>query len=148
MLHGTNVVDPKTREFAVPDHPMNWGLDRMDRFDETTWDPQDGDRFDGKYHYSFKGSGVEVFVLDTGVRSSHMDLMGETLKDTRVICGFDAFAINGTNTSCDDKVGHGTFMAGAIGGEGYVRGDVFYVDETFHLMNNYFSRWYRVLQKK
>jgi hypothetical protein len=130
MLHATDdpqgadgpeIIDVMgRREIGVHDHPTNWGLDRMDRFDLATGTHANASPFDGKYYYSFEGSGVEVFLLDTGVRSTHVDLIGPPGIPSRVVCGFDAFAVNGTNTSCEDKVGHGTFMAGVIGGIYYV----------------------------
>jgi aqualysin 1 len=104
------------REIGIHDHPTNWGLDRMDRFDQKTKTHANAYPFDGKYHYAYDGAGVEVFLLDTGVRSTHLELIGSPGIPSRVICGFDAFAVNDTDTSCEDKVGHGTFMAGAIGG--------------------------------
>lgn len=103
-------------EPEIHHHPPSWGLDRLDRFDVVTLNHTNAYPFDGKYHYVFSGQGVRAYVLDTGIRSTHADFAD------RVSCGFDAFPNGDENTSCIDKVGHGTFMAGVIGGDVYVSG--------------------------
>ncbi len=52
------------------------------------------------------GTGVHVFVVDTGVRSTHQDLAG------RVGSGYSAFGDN----SSEDCNGHGTHVAGSTWG--------------------------------
>jgi type VII secretion-associated serine protease mycosin len=52
-----------------------------------------------------KGSGVTVAVVDTGVKSSHVDLSGH------VLSGIDYVA---PGTSANDENGHGTHVAGII----------------------------------
>ena len=54
---------------------------------------------------STKGSGVTVAVIDTGVKSSHVDLSGN------VLSGVDYVA---PGTSANDENGHGTHVAGII----------------------------------
>jgi hypothetical protein len=39
-----------------------WGLDRIDQFTKTG---------DGSYNYSFDGTGVDVYVIDSGIRLDH-----------------------------------------------------------------------------
>jgi subtilisin family serine protease len=75
-----------------------WGLDRIDR---------PALPMDGVYRYDSKGSGVNVYVIDTGIRASHRDFGG------RVAKGYDAIK-DGRGT--DDCQGHGTHVAGTIGG--------------------------------
>ena len=75
-----------------------WGLDRVDG------------TVDGKYTYLSSGSGVSIYVVDTGVDASHPDLAG------RVLGGFDAF---GENLDQKDCQGHGTHVAGVIAGTKY-----------------------------
>ncbi len=57
------------------------------------------------------GSGVTVALIDTGVYN-HPDLAG------RVVCGADFSHEAGTEAECQDTLGHGTFMAGQIAGNG------------------------------
>ncbi|MGW8955919.1 S8 family peptidase [Streptomyces sp. NPDC055709] len=84
---------------ATQDNPPSWGLDRIDQTDTTA---------DSKYTYpDSAGEGVTAFVIDTGVRITHKDFEG------RATHGFDA--IDNDDTA-DDGNGHGTHVAGTIGG--------------------------------
>jgi subtilisin family serine protease len=74
----------------------SWGLDRIDGM------------FDNSFSYPSKsGTGVRVYVFDTGVAGNHPDLAG------RVTQGFDVIGINQANTDCHY---HGTHVAGTIAG--------------------------------
>lgn len=76
------------------------------------------------------GEGIDVYVLDTGIQRSHSVFEG------RAMWGFDA--INSSHAVKDDPHGHGTYVAGIIGGVKYglARGvtliDVRVLDETGH----------------
>lgn len=78
-----------------------WALDRID-----ARNVQDGvyDQFFGD------GAGVNVYVLDSGVRFSHVEFGG------RAVSGYD-FVSNDADAS--DCFGHGTQVAGNIGGTTY-----------------------------
>lgn len=82
-------------EFVVQT-AASWGLDRLD---EASFP------LDTKYAYKYTGKGVKAFVIDGGI-SNHPDLRSPT-------CGYSAFG------SCIDKRGHGTHVAGIIGGTTY-----------------------------
>jgi subtilisin family serine protease len=85
-------------ETTQPSPP--WGLDRIDQRNlplSTT------------YSYTSTGSGVTAYVIDTGIRKTHVDFGG------RASDGFDA--IDGL--PADDCNGHGTHVAGTIGGTTY-----------------------------
>ena len=71
----------------------------MDRLDESSLP------LDGKYTYRYTGKGVKAFVIDSGI-ANHPDLRNPT-------CGYSAFG------SCIDARGHGTHVAGTIGGTTY-----------------------------
>ncbi len=75
-----------------------WGLDRIDQRNRPT---------DARYTYNATGTGVKAYIIDTGVRTTHNDFGG------RVIPGFDAI---GDGLGTDDPNGHGTHVAGTVGG--------------------------------
>ncbi len=77
-----------------------WGLDRVDQRNlplSTT------------FSYSSTGAGVTAYIIDTGIRFGHSDFGG------RAVSGFDA--VDGG--SADDCNGHGTHVAGTVGGKTY-----------------------------
>ncbi|WP_162907702.1 S8 family serine peptidase [Allorhizocola rhizosphaerae] len=83
-------------------NPPSWGLDRIDQ--------RGGLPFDNLYRYDSTGVGATVFVVDTGIRATHTDFGG------RAAGAYDAVGDgNGTN-DCD---GHGTHVAGTVGGTTY-----------------------------
>lgn len=63
---------------------------------------------DGLYHYRNTAQGVRVFVIDSGIRYSHQEFGG------RAVNGVDVAA--GPGASGNDCNGHGTHVAGTIGG--------------------------------
>lgn len=75
-----------------------WGLDRID---------QRNLPLGGTYVYDADGSGVRVYIIDTGIRLTHNDFGG------RAATGFDAVTSGGTAEDCH---GHGTHVAGTVGG--------------------------------
>jgi subtilisin family serine protease len=75
-----------------------WGLDRID---------QRNLPLNGTYVYNYTGSAVKAYVIDTGILASHTDFGG------RVISGYTAIS-DGRGTS--DCNGHGTHVAGSVGG--------------------------------
>jgi subtilisin family serine protease len=80
-----------------------WGLDRID---------QDSG-LNGQYVYNATGSGVSAYVLDTGIRATHVDFGGRA----SIAADFVGAEFCNTfgNNDCH-SVGHGTHVAGTIGG--------------------------------
>ncbi len=64
----------------------------------------------------FDGGGVKVGILDTGIRSSHVDLIGRVGKKQSFV--LTTYGYDYSDTSNDDFVGHGTHVAGIVGGDG------------------------------
>jgi subtilisin family serine protease len=94
----------QSHKFTVSDtqqNPPSWGLDRVDQHDLP---------LDNSYTSANNGAGVTAFVIDTGVRATHETFGG------RVTGGFDAVDNDGNP---DDGFGHGTHVAGTIGGAEY-----------------------------
>jgi subtilisin family serine protease len=73
-----------------------WGLDRID---------QRSRPLNAIYTFNWTGAGVFAYVIDTGIRTAHTQFGG------RAANVFDAFGGNG-----QDCNGHGTHVAGTIGG--------------------------------
>jgi len=64
----------------------------------------------GAYQRTSTGTGVSVFILDTGIRHSHRDFGG------RAISGID---YTGSSSGTGDVQGHGTHCAGSAAGTQY-----------------------------
>jgi len=86
---------------ATQVNPPSWGIDRID---------QRNLPLDQRYTYNTTGSGVNAYVIDTGVRISHRDFGGRA-RNGRDFVDNDAVAQDGN--------GHGTHVAGTIAGTSY-----------------------------
>jgi aqualysin 1 len=78
-----------------------WGLDRID---------QASLPLNGTYNYNQVGNGVDAYILDTGIRITHTEFGG------RAVAGVDEITPGG---NADDANGHGTHVAGTVGGTTY-----------------------------
>jgi subtilisin family serine protease len=84
-----------------------WGLDRIDR--------RSGSR-NGTYDYSTTGAGVTVFEIDTGIRFNHTQFGGRAVSGKNFLDDGQSDASDCTDA---DALGHGTHVAGIIGGSTY-----------------------------
>ncbi len=86
---------------AITTQPgATWGIDRIDSPTE----------LDETYTYSFDGTNVTVYVIDTGINSTHSEF------SSRINSGFSAFK---DKRGWEDCNGHGTHVSGTIAGTLY-----------------------------
>ncbi|HSP77990.1 MAG TPA: S8 family serine peptidase, partial [Myxococcaceae bacterium] len=78
-----------------------WGIDRTD---------QRNLPLNSTYTYNADGSGVHAYIVDTGVKLTHNEFAG------RMGNGYDAVTSGGSANDCN---GHGTHVAGTVGGTTY-----------------------------
>lgn len=78
-----------------------FGLDRIDQRDRP---------LNGTYVYTPTGSGVNSYIIDTGIRRTHVEF------GTRAFVGFDAIGDGQNSNDCN---GHGTHVAGSVGANTY-----------------------------
>jgi subtilisin family serine protease len=86
---------------SVTQTGATWGIDRIDQANlplSTT------------FSYLNTGVGVRAYIVDTGILLTHTDVAG------RAVTGYDAITAGGTATDCH---GHGTHVAGTVGGTLY-----------------------------
>jgi len=99
-------IEPDSQVDAIPEiedttEAATWGLNRI-----------------GADQRDRVGTGATVFVLDTGVRTTHNDFAGRASPGADVTTG-TLVECNGNLGCADDNQGHGTHCAGTAGGNSY-----------------------------
>jgi subtilisin family serine protease len=91
----------QSQEYSIETTQTNatWGLDRID---------QAALPLNGTYTYTNTGSGVTAYIIDTGIRITHNEFGSRA-----------TFGANFANGPFDDCNGHGTHVAGTVGGSTY-----------------------------
>jgi subtilisin family serine protease len=92
--------DAVVEAIATQSNPP-WGLDRIGQRDLP---------LNQSYGYTMTGAGVNAYVIDTGIRTTHTTFGG------RAVSGFSAINDGRGTNDCN---GHGTHVAGTIGGSQY-----------------------------
>lgn len=95
------VEEDSIMEIVATQTNATWGLDRIDQVSRP---------LSGTYTYSSTGSGVNAYIIDTGIRISHTQFGG------RASVAFDAVRDGRNGIDCN---GHGTHVSGTVGGSTY-----------------------------
>lgn len=93
--------DQQMHFVTTQSNPPSWGLDRIDQHPLP---------LSSSYTYNQTGTGVDAYIIDCGILLTHTDFGG------RAVTGVDEITPGGTAT---DGNGHGTHVAGTVGGTSY-----------------------------
>ena len=95
------VEQDQTMSISTEQAGATWGIDRID---------QRALPLSGTYVYNADGTGVTVYIIDTGINFTHSEYAG------RASTGVDEITAGGTATDCN---GHGSHVSGTVGGTTY-----------------------------
>ena len=95
------VEQDQTMSISTVQSGATWGIDRID---------QRALPLSGTYVYNADGTGVTVYIIDTGINFTHSEYAG------RASTGVDEITAGGTAADCN---GHGSHVSGTVGGTTY-----------------------------
>jgi len=95
------IEEDRAISLAGVENGADWGLDRVD---------QRSLPLDGTYNFTASGAGVNAYIIDSGIRTTHIEFGG------RAVSVYDNVGDGNGWTDCN---GHGTHIAGTIGGSSY-----------------------------
>ena len=95
------VEQDQTMSISTTQSGATWGIDRID---------QRALPLSGTYSYTADGTGVTVYIIDTGINFTHTEYAGRTST------GIDEITPGGTAADCN---GHGSHVSGTVGGTTY-----------------------------
>lgn len=98
-----------TGEISVQNYPT-WGLDRID---------QRGALLDRAYGSLTTGKGVTAYIIDTGIRYTHEEFGGRASLGYDFVLDEDPENTDPNQAPGEDCKGHGTHVAGTVGGVTY-----------------------------
>ena len=88
-----------------------WGLDRID---------QRTLPLSGTFTYTNTAPGVNSYIIDTGINFSHPEFEGRAVRGTDKVASSSLLGLGGGgSTNGEDCNGHGTHVAGTVGGKTY-----------------------------
>lgn len=100
VLGDDDSAPPLTSQSEAP-----WHLDRVDG------------NVDSQYSYRFDGAGIDVYIMDSGIRATHSEFLPIDNKESTRVAP-DCFSEVTTNCNTDTD-SHGTHVAGIVGGRTY-----------------------------
>jgi subtilisin family serine protease len=88
-------------KLSTTQNGATWGIDRVDQRNRP---------LSTTYNYTSTGEGVTAYIIDTGILTTHNEFGG------RAVSGYTAINDGRGTTDCN---GHGTHVAGTVGGSTY-----------------------------
>lgn len=113
-VHAEDLTSPQAPAGAAEAHPHRFLADRVRRTPAASWGLDRIDQrnlpLDGQFTVHGTGAGATAYILDTGIDYGHSEFGG------RAVPGYDGIGDGRNGADCQ---GHGTHVAGTVGGATY-----------------------------